>query len=469
MRILILSILLLFGNVINAQSKSVFLPEPIYWWPVSLLLIFFLAILLLIFRRKNKQLIDSQLKNAALEANRTDQIKHQLELEQVVNYFTQSMYNYNSTEELLWDITRNCIAHLGFEDCVIYMVDKEKNVLLQKAAWGPKTTDENKIVNPLEIPIGKGIVGHVAHTGKAEIINDTLLDSRYIVDDLMRNAELTVPIIHNDKTIGIIDCEHSHKNFYTSRHLQIVETIAALAADRIQQIETIQAVHRQELHVASLKEKLAASQLTALRTQMNPHFIFNALNSVQQYILEGDVDKANRYLTKFSRLQREILQQCDQQFISLEKEIEMLNGYLEFEQLRFNENFEYRIEVAPEVEETDINIPPMLLQPYIENAIWHGLMPKQGTKLLHIGFSLLHEDILICIVEDNGIGVEASARLKQNSSNRHASKGMNLVKNRLEILQQQYNKPFYTSMETIRDDNGSIQGTRISLRVYIGS
>jgi len=77
-----------------------------------------------------------------------------------------------------------------------------------------------------------------------------------------------------------------------------------LAADRIQQIDTIQAVHRQELHVASLKEKLAASQLTALRTQMNPHFIFNALNSVQQYILEGDVDKANRYLTKFSRLQR---------------------------------------------------------------------------------------------------------------------------------------------------------------------
>ncbi|MFT3979526.1 MAG: histidine kinase [Ferruginibacter sp.] len=462
---------LLITNTCPAQQNQhgPYWSEPAYWWPVSLILIAALLLLLYNYRKKNRLLKQEQQKNRELGAYRTADYRHQLEMEQVINYFTRSMYNHSTEEEVLWDITRNCISKLGFEDCVIYLVDREKNVLVQKAAWGPKTTEENKIVNPLQIPVGSGIVGHVARSGRAEIINDTSRDSRYIVDDEQRFSELAVPVIQHEEVIGVMDCEHSQKNFYTQRHLQIMETIAALCADSLEKIRTAEEARQKEQHLALLREKLAASQLTALRTQMNPHFIFNALNSVQQYILEGDVDKANRYLTKFSRLQREILQHCDQHFITLEKEMEMLRLYLEFEQLRFDENFRYEMNIPADIDSSEIKIPPMLLQPFVENAIWHGLMPKQGKKELYIGFALKGEDELECTIADNGIGIEASARLQQQSNKkRHDSKGMSLVNGRLAILEQQYNHPFRLSMSDRINGNGEPEGTCIKLQIFIG-
>lgn len=446
------------------------LNEPLYWWSISLLVIALLLFLVYSYYRKVVVLKQQEANNKELEIYKTEHYRHQLEMEQVINYFTHSIYNHHTAEDMLWDVTKNCISKLGFEDCVIYLVNPEKNVLVQKAAWGPKTTDENKIVNPLEIPVGIGIVGHVAKTGDAEIINDTTTDDRYIVDDQQRCAEICVPIIQQGVVTGIIDCEHSQKSFYTQRHLQTMETIAALCADRLQKIEADAEIRKKELHLATLKENLAASQLTALRAQMNPHFIFNALNSVQQYILSGDVDQANRYLTKFSRLQREVLNHCDQHFISLEKEIEMLRLYLEFEQLRFSESFVYDIVLPDDIDVSEIKIPPMILQPFVENAIWHGLMPRQGEKKLQLEFSLQEGDILNCTVKDNGIGAEASRRLKQNNSSagNHKSKGLSLVSERLKMLEQQYNHPFRSTMSDILDAENQVRGTCISLEIFIG-
>src|SRR6185436_1288197 len=107
-----------------------------------------------------------------------------------------------------------------------------------------------------------------------------------------------------------------------------------------------------------------------------PHFIFNALNSVQHFILQGNVVEANKYLSKFSKLQREILHCSNQQFITLEKEIEILSRYLELEQYRVGESFSWKINMTDEIEPVEIKIPPMVLQPFVENAIWHGLMPR---------------------------------------------------------------------------------------------
>lgn len=155
-----------------------------------------------------------------------------------------------------------------------------------------------------------------------------------------------------------------------------------MCADKIDKIKAEQQTREKEVEVLKLNKDLATSQLTALRAQMNPHFIFNALNSIQQYILTGNVDQANKYLSKFSRLQRDVLNNSDQNFISLEKEIEMLNLYLELEQLRFNENFEYHIIVSEDIDSTELLIPPMILQPFVENAIWHGLMSKKDIGKL---------------------------------------------------------------------------------------
>jgi two-component system LytT family sensor kinase len=445
------------------------LRQPGFWLALSILLIFVLIYLLVNYRKKIAIIKKEQSRINELEKSHSTQMEHRLEMEKVINYFTRSIYNHHNTEDLYWDITKNCISQLGFEDCVIYEVHPQKKVLIQKAAWGPKTTEQNKIVNPLEIPIGKGIVGDVAQTGKPEIIADTSLDSRYIIDDKQRFSELTVPILQQGAVIGVMDCEHSQKDFYNERHLQTMETIAALCADKLQKIKAEAEIRDKELHLASLKENLAASQLTALRAQMNPHFIFNALNSVQQYILEGDVDQANRYLTKFSRLQREVLQHCDQPFISLEKEIEMLELYLQFEKLRFNESFDFSIYLPDAIDSSEIRIPPMMLQPFVENAIWHGLMPKQGHKILGIRFELNGQSELRCFIEDNGIGTAASKRLKQNNqgSQEHQSKGLNLVKDRLQILEQQYDQPFRAEMEDILNQDGQVAGTRISLQIFI--
>jgi ligand-binding sensor domain-containing protein/DNA-binding CsgD family transcriptional regulator len=226
-----------------------------------------------------------------------------------------------------------------------------------------------------------------------------------------------------------------------------------------------------EMEVLRLSKDVATSQLTALRMQMNPHFIFNALNSIQYYILQGNVVEANKYLSKFSKLQREILHCSNQPFISLEKELEILTAYLQLEQHRFGGNFTYKIDMTEEIEPVEIMIPPMILQPFVENSIWHGLMPVQTERMLSIYFELESDDILLVAIRDNGIGRAASTRLKGGGqiNSEHESKGMLMIKQRLQLLQQQYDKPFDVSISDITDTKGDVMGTHVELTFFIGN
>lgn len=441
------------------------------WWFIALATLLTGWLIYLFVRSREKTIQEKEAQKTELQSLRAVSFQYQLEIEQVINYFATSMSLQQNVDDLLWDVARKCIAKLDFEDCVIYLKDETRPVLLQKAAWGPKTTGLNMIHNPIEIPLGKGIVGTVARTGMSEIIADTSKDPRYIVDDARRLSEITVPIANHGKVIGVIDSEHSQKDFYTARHLQILTTLASLLADRIDKMKAVQAVHEREIELITLHRDLATSQLTALRAQMSPHFIFNALNSIQQYILQGNVDQANRYLSKFSRLQREILHHCDQQWITLEKEIDMLQLYLALEQLRFNGTFSYTLTLGEGLDSDEIRIPPMLLQPFVENAIEHGLMPKQGDRQLAIHFALQGETLLTCIIHDNGIGRAAAAHLKEQSglTGTHRSKGLLLTHERLFMLQQQYQRPFEASIEDLTDANGEPAGTLVKLVLFIGS
>lgn len=442
------------------------------WWFITLLLFSIAALSILLVRKRIQFVKAREEQKTALQKLRATNYREQLEIEQIINYFATSISNVNSIDEILWDVTKNCISRLKFEDCVIYLADAKRNVLVQKAAWGPKTTEENKILNPIEIMPGYGIVGSIAVSGQAEIINDTSIDDRYIIDDIKRLSEIAVPIMQEGKVIGIIDSEHSQKNFYTERHLQILTTIASLCAGKIETIKAEQQSREKEMEVLRLSKDFATSQLTALRMQMNPHFIFNALNSVQHYILQGNVIEANKYLSKFSKLQREILHCSNLQFITLEKEIEILNSYLQLEQFRFGESFIYQINMTNEIEPVEIKIPPMMLQPFVENAIWHGLMPLQTDRNLSIQFDLYTDDILVAIIRDNGIGRTASAKLKHNNGSIKAgyeSKGMSMVQQRLDLLQQQYDRPFDAAISDITDINGLVKGTQVTLKIFIGN
>lgn len=159
------------------------------------------------------------------------------ESQQVINYFATSLLGSNTTEQILWDIAENCISHLGFEDCVVYLFNEERTALIQKAAYGPGKVKGNEILNAIEIPVGKGIVGGVAESGKAEIVSDVSIDKRYIIDDDSRSSEMAVPIIYENEVIGVIDSEHSEKYFYSDHHLKILETIASLAANKIMRVQ----------------------------------------------------------------------------------------------------------------------------------------------------------------------------------------------------------------------------------------
>ena len=160
-------------------------------------------------------------------------IRQKYDTQKTLNSFVTSLYGKNTPEEIFRSIAINCINQLGFTDCVLYQVDPERGILVQKAAAGPKSYGGNEIVNPIEIPIGKGIVGAVAGTAKAEIIHNTSIDSRYILDDARRLSEITVPIIVDGDVFGVIDSEHPRRRFYKKYHLYILQTIAGICATRI--------------------------------------------------------------------------------------------------------------------------------------------------------------------------------------------------------------------------------------------
>ncbi|MFT3910791.1 MAG: histidine kinase [Ferruginibacter sp.] len=390
--------------------------------------------------------------------------RERLETESVINYFASQINSHQQTDTLLWDVAKNCISQLRFEDCVIYLLDDTRNVLVQKAAYGPKNKTAFAIHDPIEIPVGNGITGTVAKTGIAEIVNNTAEDKRYIIDDGKRSSEIAVPIFINKKVVGVIDSEHRQKNFFTQRHLQILSTIAALCANQIQKTKAEEEKQRATIELLQNKQKATESRLQSLRLQMNPHFLFNALNSVQQMILADEEMVATKYLSRFSKLLRAILVHSDKETISLREELEILKLYVELESIRFKESFQYKIECDENIDAEEIKIPTLLVQPFVENAIWHGLMHKEGDRCLLVEFTE-QGDFIKCIIEDNGIGRKRSAEMKNiaGQEKKHTSKGIEVSKERLKTLRATDGREGSINIVDITGNDGEAAGTRIEI------
>ena len=390
-----------------------------------------------------------------------------LETEKTLNYFATSMFRQNSVEDILWDVTKNCISRLHFEDCVVYLYNPERNVLVQKAAFGPKNPQQFEILNPLEIAVGSGIVGYVFEQGVAEIIPDTSLDRRYIEDDLRRNSEITVPIIYQGKKFGIIDSEHSRKGFFTENHLQILTTIASLCAIKIEHALQEQAFRSAELKLHDNNRKMAEIRLTSLRTQLNPHFLFNSINSINNFILRKDNQHASLYLNVFSKLIRQIFEYSHSEWITLEKEIKLLELYIQLERLRFENKFSSSISVDDTLNPQQVLIPPLLIQPFVENAIWHGLLYRDGeTGELNIRFWRTNER-LFAGIEDNGIGREKAARLKEKHAPEVKKSGLALSDERISLMNEMYSSGISYTVSDLIDDQNNSGGTRVVLSMMI--
>ncbi len=214
-----------------------------------------------------------------------------------------------------------------------------------------------------------------------------------------------------------------------------------------------------------LQQRALELEMQALRAQMNPHFIFNSLNSINRFILQSNQEKASEYLTKFSRLVRLILQNSQLSLISLESELESLRLYLELEAVRFDHHFEYHVTVSDTIDISAARVPPLVIQPYAENAIWHGLMHKADKG--HLQIDLFEEGNLLCFkITDDGIGRKKASELKSKSASAHKSMGMRITADRIAILHNKQDGN--TTNVIIRDillSDGTPGGTEVCLKI----
>jgi tetratricopeptide (TPR) repeat protein len=214
-------------------------------------------------------------------------------------------------------------------------------------------------------------------------------------------------------------------------------------------------------------EKRKANQMLALkslRSQMNPHFIYNSLNSVNNYISKSDEKSANKFLSDFSRLMRSVMDNSKHDFVPLSSELQIIDVYLKLEHSRFNDKFDYEFEINQDLETEQYLVPPMLIQPFIENAIWHGLRYRDSKGFLSVHISSSSEDILVTIT-DNGIGRKKSEELKTKNQKEHISTGLKNIENRISIINELYNTKIGLQITDI--DDGNQTGTSVILTIPI--
>ena len=226
-------------------------------------------------------------------------------------------------------------------------------------------------------------------------------------------------------------------------------------------------ISEREAIKTSLNKRIAEVKMEALRAQMNPHFMFNALTSINLFVLKNDTDAASFYLNKFSKLMRDVLDHSRSELITVEEEINTLKLYVEIEKMRFKENFTFKFDIDPEARLNEFKIPPLIIQPYVENAIWHGLKnKKEGEALLTIK---VFEDAKYfnIIVEDNGIGRDKAKEIKESNIIRHKSHGLKLTEERIKYFNETY--AVQSSLETndLKNANHEAIGTQIVYKIKI--
>jgi hypothetical protein len=216
---------------------------------------------------------------------------------------------------------------------------------------------------------------------------------------------------------------------------------------------------------AALKQKITETKMESLRSQMNPHFIFNSLNSIENFMMRNERRTASEYLNKFSELIRIMLDSSRTDLVPFLKSMEAIKLYVELERLRFNNKFTFQLKVDPELSNNDYTVPPLLIQAYVENAILHGLSQSEA-ELLELSISAtLENDYITYTIEDNGIGREQSAKYKQHNKPFHKSLGSQQTQERIDIFNLQHNAESRVVITDLYNNNNEPCGTRVQLKI----
>ena len=246
--------------------------------------------------------------------------------------------------------------------------------------------------------------------------------------------------------------------FITLAILFLIGLIAAIVKWRSFQIR------RKERLKSGIQKKLAELEMEALRAQMNPHFIFNSLNSINNFILKNESEQASDFLVKFSRLVRQVLNNSKNKYVTLSDEITALNLYLELEQLRFEYQFDYEINCDEGLDQDLVMVPPLIIQPYVENAIWHGLMHKDDKGALSILIQR-ESELLRFEITDDGIGREKSKEYKSQFGSEKKSMGLSITKDRISVLNRLYNLEADMKIIDLYDEDKKAVGTRVIVKI----
>jgi LytS/YehU family sensor histidine kinase len=242
--------------------------------------------------------------------------------------------------------------------------------------------------------------------------------------------------------------------------LEIEVKIQTEKAIEMTQTAEIAKAERQKTELLNELEKV---KVKALQSQMNPHFIFNCLNSIRLFYLNNDLEKGDDYITKFSRLIRSILNFSRMDDISLKEELDTLSLYMEFERMRFQNKFDFDIKVNSQLDLSSVRVQSLLLQPFVENAIWHGLMPLKSSGKVMITVESHKENSIVINIEDNGIGREKAKEFSKSSTQKHKSFGLQITKERLELLKHSNNKSASFVIIDLYDKAGEPKGTKVQI------
>jgi signal transduction histidine kinase/DNA-binding response OmpR family regulator/tetratricopeptide (TPR) repeat protein len=364
------------------------------------------------------QLISSQkteieIINTALER----QVQLRKETDETINYFATSLFGKNEVDEILWDVAKNCVARLGFVDCVIYLVDTKQEVLVQKAAYGPKNPKDFLIEEPLEIPLGQGIVGSVAKAGIAEIIGDTSADSRYIVDDAQRFSEITVPLVHQNQVIGVIDSEHPEKNFFQPHHLEALQTIASICTSKIAQTQAegearkarkAQTEAEQIKQMDQLKSRFFTNISHEFRTPL--HLILAPLQKKEEEISLQEMGMMERNAHRLLKLVNQLLDLAKAEVGMLQ--MDLRNGNIidflhhtahSFKALADNKGIHYHIDLP--AQQLTVPFDPDKLEKIIYNLLSNAIKFTPSGGEVKIYAEIEAGPMLKLEVSDTGLGV----------------------------------------------------------------
>ena len=331
------------------------------------------------------------------------------EIEEILFHFSSSMFSMESEDDILWDMVKNCISILDFEDAVVYLVDESGDYLVQKAALGPKNPEGDQLLNAIKIPMGKGVTGRVAASGLPLIIADTRLDPDYIQDDQFRLSEIAVPILLDGKVIGVIDSENSREGFFTEQHLRILLAVASIYASQIARIRAEQKVKSEQFERWKIHQKATKLQIEAISAQLSPHFVFNSLNAIQHYIITEDKRSSLRFLSIFGKLLRYFILQLHQESVLVSDEIQMIEWYLQLQKLRYGEKLKFKIIAHGISDHPNSKIPAIIVQSLIENLLEEQIDSSDGNLGIRIEFWLAKEKIDLKVLINNKVnGLEKS-------------------------------------------------------------